>query len=294
MQRDTLTTGRTCVAAVGLVLAAIGCGDGPTRPHDSGHDTTADTTVTSFVSRVASADLQSIATLRPGTPPASGAGPQVTTGSLAATILGGSSLVPLQGSTAFTRVVIAVEGSSGYYELTLPSATTSTQIVVTVPQTLPRSAFNLVFGIAAASGAVGSYNSQPVNVQTVGTGDVQVSVSWDAPSDVDLHVVDPQGADIYWENPTAASGGALDLDSNAGCALDHVNNENITFPQGSAPRGRYTVRVDNWSSCGVSATKYVVTVRVSGQPVQTFSGTFTDPGDQGGAGAGTTITTFNY
>src|SRR5207237_4273195 len=43
------------------------------------------------------------------------------------------------------------------------------------------------------------------------TGDVQVSVSWDAPSDVDLHVVDPSGEEIFYGNPASASGGQLDV-----------------------------------------------------------------------------------
>ena len=64
-------------------------------------------------------------------------------------------------------------------------------------------------GISAAS--------NEVLVFAVGSsGDVQVSVSWDAPSDVDLHVVEPSGEDIYYGHPASATGGQLDVDSNAG------------------------------------------------------------------------------
>jgi uncharacterized protein YfaP (DUF2135 family) len=128
----------------------------------------------------------------------------------------------------------------------------------------------------------------------VGTGSIQVNVSWDVDSDVDLHVVDPSGEEIYYGHTASASGGSLDLDSNAGCSLDHKRSENITWPANSAPRGTYIVRVDYWSSCGVSATNYTVTAQVAGQPVRVQSGTFTGDGDGGSRGSGTTIWTFTY
>jgi hypothetical protein len=133
--------------------------------------------------------------------------------------------------------------------------------------------------------------SNEVLVFVVGvSGDVQVSVSWDAPSDVDLHVVEPSGEEIYWENPDSSSGGELDVDSNAGCRIDGRQIENIRW-QGAAPSGQYIVRVDYFDSCGVGRTNYLVTVR-QGSSTQTFSGFFTGEGDGGRAGSGVTITTF--
>ena len=92
--------------------------------------------------------------------------------------------------------------------------------------------------------------------------------------------------------------GELDLDSNAGCIapLDAVDNEHILWPVGKAPHGTYTVRVDNFENCQYAAVTYVVTVQKKGQAAQTFMGSFdvADTGDSGGAGAGTTITTFTY
>ena len=61
-------------------------------------------------------------------------------------------------------------------------------------------------------------------------------------SDVDLHVVDPRGEEVFYGHPNSASGGRLDLDSNAACDLDHKRNENITWPVGRAPRGRSRCR----------------------------------------------------
>jgi hypothetical protein len=133
--------------------------------------------------------------------------------------------------------------------------------------------------------------SNEILVFVVGfTGDVQVSVAWDAASDVDLHVVDPRGEEIFYANPVSASGGQLDVDSNPACLLDGRQIENIRWGS-SAPGGSYTVRVDYWDACGVSATHYIVTVK-NGSSTHTFSGVLTGPGDQGGSGSGVTVTSF--
>jgi hypothetical protein len=124
------------------------------------------------------------------------------------------------------------------------------------------------------------------------TGDVQVSVSWDAPSDVDLHVVDPFGEDIYYGNSVSSSGGQLDVDSNPACAIDGRQIENIRWGS-RAPGGTYTVRVDYWAGCEVARTNYLVTVK-NGSATTTYSGFFTGSGDQGGSGSGVLITTFSH
>ena len=133
--------------------------------------------------------------------------------------------------------------------------------------------------------------SNEILVFVVGfTGDVQVSVAWNAASDVDLHVVDPRGEEIFYGNPASASGGQLDVDSNPACRLDGRQIENIRWGT-SAPGGWYTVRVDYWDACGVSATNYIVTVK-NGSSIQRFSGALTGPGDQGFSGSGVTVASF--
>jgi predicted phage tail protein len=135
--------------------------------------------------------------------------------------------------------------------------------------------------------------SNEVLVFVVGfSGDVQVSVSWDAPSDVDLHVVDPFGEEIYYGNQTSASGGQLDVDSNPACQIDGRQIENIRWT-GAAPAGTYTVRVDYYQGCGVGVTHYLVTVK-NGPSVQTFTGSFTGDGDRGSVGSGVLITAFPH
>ena len=127
---------------------------------------------------------------------------------------------------------------------------------------------------------MGASTAVPVTLTAVGTGDVQVTLTWDVDSDVDLHVTDPAGEEIYYGNPASASGGQLDLDSNAGCTLDHKRAENITWPSGHAPSGRYYVLVDYWDACSQAETRYVVTVNQKGKAPVTYQGAaLTGPGD---------------
>jgi hypothetical protein len=278
------------LTALAALTAAAGCGgdSDSSGPSD-------ETQVASFLSQVATSDLQTTATLREGERPgAQGTGSTLTVANAAAAILGGSSQVALRASAAFTKVIVGVEGAAGYYELTLPASVTSTNVVITLPQDLPRPGFNVVYGIADAVGAVAAYESAPVSVQTVGTGDVQVSVSWTEDSDVDLHVIDPSGEEIFYGHRVAQSGGELDLDSNPACRLDGKRNENVTFPAGRAPHGEYIVLVDYWSNCDVAETNYVVTVNIAGRLFSTKRDKLTGEGDQGSEGSGTEVVRFSY
>jgi hypothetical protein len=189
----------------------------------------------------------------------------------------------------FDEIIVAVDGTGCYWRLQLTPGAAET-LIISVGQGAPQT-FNLVLG-ALSGGASGPHELVPVVLTQVGTGKVQVSVTWDKESDVDLHLVEPGGDEIYYGNDVATSGGTLDLDSNAACDIDGVKNENITYTT-DPPRGTYTVRVDYYDACTVTETKYVVTVTVAGH-TSTFSGTFTGVGDEGGSGDGQTITTFTY
>ena len=269
-------------ALLATLLAAVGCGGSSSDSH---------TGLSSYLTHVASGNLT--AALRTGTPPA-GSGPVVTLQSEGITIPGGSKQITVNSATSFTSVAVMVQGVDGFYELDgLPAGTTAV-VVVTFGQTLPNTFSLAISAGAAGGGGFGTAQALPVTITSVGTGDVQVNVSWDVDSDVDLHVVDPSGEEIYYAHTTSASNGVLDLDSNAGCSLDHKRSENITWPTGKAPRGTYTVRVDYWSACSVAKTNYVVTANVSGQAAKVQNGSFTGSGDNGGSGSGTLIYTFTY
>ena len=268
---------------VRAVLAALGaCGNVPV--------------VSDFVTQVGVLDFGVVGNQRTGSPPQPSGGPTVGAPASAMVINGGSAQLTVSASAPFSTVYLSVQGSvvDGFFELTLPQAANAIVLRLTLAQDIPEEAFSWMIAVATPQGAVSAPAQTAVEVVEVGTGDVQVSVSWDTLADVDLHVVEPSGEEIFYGNPVSGTGGTLDLDSNADCSADGVDNENITWPVGQAPRGSYTVRVDYYSACQSDETHYVVTVQRSGSAPQTFSGTLTGPGDEGDLGAGVTVTEFTF
>lgn len=221
----------------------------------------------------------------------------VTVPDSATAINGGSTMVTVESTSMIVKIYVSIQGADGYWEVTVPAGTTIADVLLTLAQQLPPQ-ITIVFEVVDASGNVSAPVTLPTTIVQVKTGDVQVSVSWNVDNDLDLHVVDPNGFEIYYFSGTSPEGGELDLDSNAGCIapLDGVDNENILWPIGKAPSGSYTVRVDNYQNCQNAAATYVVTVQKKGQAAETFMGSFaaTDAGDMGDVGSGTTITTFTY
>lgn len=69
-----------------------------------------------------------------------------------------------------------------------------------------------------------------------GFGDVQITLTWDNTADLDLHVIDPGGEEIYWNDKYSSSNGVLDVDD-----IDGLGPENIYWPQYEAPHGNYEV-----------------------------------------------------
>jgi uncharacterized protein YfaP (DUF2135 family) len=84
---------------------------------------------------------------------------------------------------------------------------------------------------------------------------------WEPPADdLDIHVITPGGAEIYYVNDAdATSGGVLDHDD-----IPPQNGlwvENIIFPlDGSAPRGTYTYFVVNYNQVGAAADAFTLEV----------------------------------
>ena len=242
--------------------------------------------------------------------PESSGGPAVSVSGNQTVINGGTFFLSIasDSGSSLKKLFIALEGEMvGYYEIDLrdvalsAGAIASSSRSVSAAQNTPYQLRGLMSNelaiddfsllvIAADETGVGRAERFDYEVIEVGAGDVQVSLSWDTDSDVDLHVLDPNGDEVYWAQRRVSSGGELDLDSNAGCAIDGIRNENITWPERNAPRGTYTVRVDYWSSCSVPATNYVVRTSYGGQ-AGLFSGTFTGPGDRGRARSGIGIST---
>ena len=80
-----------------------------------------------------------------------------------------------------------------------------------------------------------------------GRGSLKINLKWGTYDDLDLHVVDPDGVEIYYsskENICQGVLGKLDIDANAGSSLTKTPQENIFWEEGkNAPLGRYKVSV---------------------------------------------------
>ncbi|PNJ93267.1 hypothetical protein CEP10_16435 [Cylindrospermopsis raciborskii S07] len=104
------------------------------------------------------------------------------------------------------------------------------------------------------------------------TGDVQLSLSWNNYNDLDIHCIDPLGEEIYFSRKRSQSGGELDVDMNAGGKQSKEPVENIYWPPGGAPSGKYQVFVNYYGQYDdADLTTFTVGVKEKSK-TQEFSG----------------------
>jgi hypothetical protein len=136
------------------------------------------------------------------------------------------------------------------------------------------------------------------------SGNLVVTLTWDTESNLNLHVIDPGGAEIYWGNPSSqppppnndADGGSygyIDYDSNANCILDGLRREDAIWP-GAPPAGKYTVRVDAPSLCGQPIANWTASAVLEGQQVAVASGVAVDADTWGDHGLGAGVLAFQF
>lgn len=278
---------RSTLAAAAVLLASTSCIEWDRSTSNEVRD------LTLFVSSVRTIDGRE-GDFNAGNAPAAGAGPTVSANLPQLVLKGGAAQVTFTSPTPFTRLVVSADGYAGYFELTLGAPTTSATVLVLYAQEVGAPSFDLRYAVGAGA-VLGTYNTANTAFIGNGTGEVQVNITWNSTADVDLYVVDPVGAEIYYADRGSESGGQLDIDSNAACSSDGPRAENIFWPFGVVPpRGVYTVRVNNWSACGEASTDYVVTIRTKDGVAQVYTGRLTGPGNGGAAGAGQQIGEFRY
>jgi hypothetical protein len=111
--------------------------------------------------------------------------------------------------------------------------------------------------------------------QGIGGGDIQVTLRWTGPADLDLHVLDPADEEIYYGHKESQSSGTLDHDANAACNGPEDDDnavENVFWPPRSAPPGSYTAWVKVYDVCG-GPLDWHLTVRRNGSIIVDETGT---------------------
>ncbi len=160
--------------------------------------------------------------------------------------------------------------------------------------------YTLVVRAVDASGNFGLPSKQILVAETSPTappptGALVVTLTWDTESNLDLHVIDPLGNEIFWGNQSSTpsmtgpveggSYGYVDDDSNANCVIDGLLREDAIWPN-PPPPGTYTVRVDTASLCGQPIAHWTVKAMWHGRLVAEASGVGLDASTRGSHGAG--------
>lgn len=217
-------------------------------------------------------------------------------------VTGGSSAMTAEfgdtpGLGDMVGLIVGLEGHSGYFHVPLDDSSGTEALLVFLRAYASFESPPPILVVRAAlrdrRGRVSPYGTHMFTVAAVGSGDIQVSLTWDSSADIDLHVVDPYGDEIYYGNRTISSGGELDLDSNAGCGGADVRAENVYWPTGQAPIGTYVVRVNHWSDCSGNNTNWTLTVNVCGR-TEIYEGYFAaGTSSGGGLGSGAVVATIS-
>ena len=116
----------------------------------------------------------------------------------------------------------------------------------------------------------------------VKVGDPQFTLIWNTDGvDLDLHVIEPGGKEIFWEEPKGKLGGELDVDNTKGFGPENVywlvesDGPGSEKVKGPGPPGTYKWFVVYWGGFGGIAkpTHWQVRVKHAGQ-VNVFHGKF--------------------
>lgn len=234
-------------------------------------------------------------------PPVSPGGPKVAALSLTTNEAApGERDKPVSGALdpASTAVILGLEGDAGYWLLAAraplveaPEYPTFSAGLSFSPEVPPGD--HLLFARAGdAEGRYGEAVTAPITVVAPSppAGALVVSLFWDTEADLDLHVVQPDGVEIWKRNinshepppPGTAedpgawkTGALLDFDSNAACVIDGRRRENVIWKE-APPAGTFVVRVDTFSLCDASAARWTVQVYRDGALAEEAQGTGTE------------------
>lgn len=162
---------------------------------------------------------------------------------------------------------VQVVGANSYYRLPysgVSGRSGSLSLPIQLPTNVGEGRFRVAFCVYDANGRISNVVYVNVNVLRLGTGALQISLAWTTATDQDLHVIDPTGAEIYYDYPYSNSGGELDRDD-----TDGYGPENIFWDE-NAPDGTYKVSVVDYDRTS-TPNPFFVTINSPGKS-KTFNG----------------------
>ena len=170
----------------------------------------------SILSAVAVGNVSGV--LRLADVPEPSGGPAVSVSGNRILVAGGSIFLDVAPEVSATaeKLLISLGGESfGYYEIDLPRPASTYRVVGQVPFIFDPAVDRTCIAVTAvdASGASGEADCYTVVMRheavgiPVASGDVEVTVSWDSDADLDLHVADPTGAEVFYGSTVVESGG---------------------------------------------------------------------------------------
>jgi hypothetical protein len=187
-------------------------------------------------------------------------------------------------------VALGLDGDTGYWVLPAgpPDVQEPDTLTLDAPiafsTRLPPGRFELIVRAVSADGRAGSGATISLQTQdqSLPPGALAITLSWDTEADLDLHVVEPGGAEIYWGH-IASQTGVLDFDSNQSCVIDGLRRERALWAA-TAPSGHYLVRVDTPSLCAEATAHWHLEAQLGASVVASAQGQ-SIPSDTRGAHA---------
>lgn len=202
---------------------------------------------------------------------------------------GGSSIFTISYTKTIRYFYIRIDGVNGYYIVRPKSPVVDINEYIYQMTLIFSQKFNKSIIIYISAQTTDGENTTEfpttINYHQAGTGALQVSLSFSNAKDIDLHVFTPSGEHYYYghkggyitENDTTTRFG-LDVDSNAGCNIDNINNENITFPESMLETGIYKVYVNMYANCDASiATSWSIVAHWGSSIITNHLGNYGNP-----------------
>lgn len=193
-------------------------------------------------------------------------------------LTGGMNFVTIQTAQEFSSFLVGVKDMVGYWAVDAEQVNASRALnSYVIPVNFGTdfdSDFTMVVVGVGIDGKLSMPSQTPITHVDSKSGDLNINLTFSNEKDIDLHLYTPSGEHIYYANRggytelTQEDGSVvvieygLDHDSNAGCYIDGLNNENIFIPADLIEPGEYKIVVDLYSNCDPTiATSWSIVAR---------------------------------